>query len=152
MKNFKFLFSFICVICLIINVCGCAQRAYEADEPKEQRVLGEQVVDGTIGAVTQTSEFARLITENTGSFTENLISGSSKAIKYVIVSLENLRKKSIETFGQKTVTEEAVGPALITCPYCNRTLQIKTLPEKNAQDRYQCPFCEKEFIVKWDSQ
>ena len=152
MKNICFLISILFIFFLTINICGCApQRAYEADDEKE-RVLGEEVVDGTINAVTQTSEFARLITENTGNFTENLISGSSNAIKYVIVSLENFRKKSIETFGQKTVSQEVTGPALIECPYCKKTLQIKTLPKKNAHDMYQCPFCEKEFIVKWDNQ
>jgi len=151
MKTFKFYISILFVFYLLVNICGCAQRAYEAGDEKE-RVLGEEVVDGTINAVTQTSEFARLITENTGNFTENFINSSSKAIKYVIVSLENLRKKSIETFGQKTITQETTGPALIECPYCKKTLKIKTLPKKNAQDIYQCPFCEKEFIVKWDNQ
>ncbi|MCD6460149.1 hypothetical protein J7L67_05735 [bacterium] len=151
MTNIKYITAVFFIYCLFFNISGCAKKAQVKSDSKEY-VLGENVVDGTIGAVTQTTEFARLITENTGSLTENFISVLSEAIKQVIVSLENLRKKSIETFGQKSVTEEVTGPAFIECPYCKKSLQIKTVPKKSSQDRYQCPFCKKEFIVKWGNQ
>lgn len=145
---FRLTFTSLCLALVLSLTAGCGTKKQQQAE-SSPKVVGEEAIEGTLFAFTQTAEVARNVTETTGSFTEGMIGASSNAVKQIIVSLENLRKKTVETFGQREVTTELVGPAIIECPYCGKLARISDPPNKNAEVKYQCPYCKKEFIIKW---
>ncbi len=142
---FNRFFCSVCIGLIMFLLAGCAST------PKDTpQAPAEEAIETTLSAFTHTAEFARGVTEKTGNITEGMIETSTAAIKEIIVSLENLRKKTIETFGQKEITKtEVVGPALIECPYCKKRAKISDPPKSSKEIQYQCPYCKKEFIIKW---
>ena len=136
----------------ILFVAGCAckkdQCVKNNQDNNDYEMLGT-VVEVPIGAVSTTTDAARAVSENAGNLTEKFIIISSDTVKQIFVSLEQLRKKSIEQLGTKKVTHEIIGPVIIQCPYCEKGLTISKIPKANTSTKHICPHCSKEFIINW---
>ncbi|MDX9701691.1 MAG: hypothetical protein RBU23_01465 [Candidatus Auribacterota bacterium] len=145
----RFIHNQILACVLIALIAGGCATPSKKKADNTQQVPGEEAIEATLSVFTQTADFARGVTEKTGNITEGMLETSTGAIKHIIVSLENLRKKTVETFGRHEVSTEVVGPAFIDCPYCHRRAKISDPPKESNEIQYTCPYCKKDFIVNW---
>ncbi len=110
--------------------------------------VGEKIIKTGVDSATVTTTAIRDIGEQTGILAETIVISSSEAIKEIIISLENLRKKTIQTFGETETSHEIIGPILLRCPYCKRIVRIEKIPISK-QQRKTCPHCAEEMIIRW---
>ncbi|RJP58588.1 MAG: hypothetical protein C4541_07695 [Candidatus Auribacter fodinae] len=137
---------------IALSLSGCAAKKELAENSHETpQVVGEEAIEGTLGTIAATSDAARKVTDTTGAITEDVIIMSSDAVKNIIISLESLRKKSIETIGTKEVTYEVTGPYIMYCPYCGHPMSI-TREDSAAISAHTCPECKNEFLLNWKAQ
>lgn len=125
---------------LLIAV-GCSNQAPSSP-------IGKKIVETGVDSAAVTTDAVRDISEQTGIFAETVVVTSSKAIQEIIISLEKLRRKTIQTFGQTETSHEIIGPVLLRCPYCKRVIRIEKIPPSK-QQRKTCPHCSKEMIIRW---
>jgi len=124
----------------LVIIAGCSNKTPSAP-------IGDKIIRTGIDSATVTTDAARSVSEQTGIFIEGIVVTSSGAIKEIIISLEKLRRKSIQTFGQTETHREIIGPILLRCPYCKRVIQIKKTHSK--EQRETCSHCSEEMIVRW---
>lgn len=128
-------------IFFLLVVIGCSNKTPSSP-------IGEKIIGTGVDSATITTTAIRDISEQTGILAETIVISSSEAIKEIIISLENLRKKTIQTFGETETSHEIIGPVLLRCPYCKRIVRIEKIPVSKEQKK-TCPHCGKEMIIRW---
>lgn len=132
----------------LLLLSGCARNS-EINSQTDYYEPSPSVIDAPLGAVTATTDVARTVGENAGNLTEKFILFSSGAMKQVIISIEELRKMGIQTFGSSEVKKEVIGPFMIRCPYCKRPISITKRTLEMTKETQICPHCEHKFLINW---
>lgn len=144
-------YSLLIIISFFSLSCATNQTKSQTDQHHAPEVAGEKAIEGTIETITMTADAARTVTEGTGAITEDVIIMSSDAVKNIIISLESLRKKGIETIGTRNVSYETRGPYIMYCPYCGASLTV-TREGDSSLTSHTCPDCGNEFLLNWQDR